>query len=829
MSYTELTVWTRGIIMDKEGRDIVNSISASARQEGKYAQAMENYVDNPDRTNCPTRKYCRVSDSVLENELTYENEHPNIVVLVEGTMVKGWDYMRGMPPGGTLVINTHYTPDYMIRFVPGAERLAQLVCVDAAKLADHKWLYYRLGQLGLDRLSTEGAAERNKDIAPDIAAPLIAAVVKATGVVKRETIQPMIANKKAFEMALNELHILPLNQWPRRKDHMSTKGTRIPDWLTVPFAGITPAPTQEKGQDLFPTGNWRSIRPVYRDKLPPCNNACGTNEKIQGYLDLVKRGKYLDAYALIKEDMPFPSVTGRVCYHPCEQACNRGQYDEAISIRAVERFLGDLGQALPRDVVKPGKPNGKTVAVVGSGPAGHSAAYQLARLGYKVTILEKSPKAGGLNRGGIPDWVLPQHVLDREIERLVELGVTIKTNVEAGKDITWDDLKKNYDACVLAVGLTEPNSVRAEGENKDGVIYGLPFLRDIGMGTSKVKLGSRVAVIGGGNTAIDCAREALRQGAVEVTMITVESNPQEMPCVPEDLHDMVEEGVELLHGRAMTAAIGNGKVEALHLYPARFSGAINASPITVNKEAPVVRFAVDNVIIAIGQRAALGWLPPEFKNERGTIKIDRFGRLGDTNFFAAGDVVQLGSGQPLMVVNAVGDGKRVAFNLDKALRGEPLQPRKIPVDVIMDLNRMNMTYFPHFPRVKQSMLNPTSRRKTQEEVIQSFTEEQAIEEASRCFSCGTCNACDNCYLVCPEPCIVRSARSNGLYKILVDYCKGCRVCIEECPTGCLEGVPELDFDTGVVRMDTAFAISPGLHGRQAQELVNLASRPAKEI
>lgn len=610
---------------------------------------------------------------------------------------------------------------------------------------------------------------------------------------------------------------------------MSTKGTHIPDWLTVPFAGITPAPSQDKGQNLFPTGNWRAIRPVYRDKLPPCNNACGTNEKIQGYLDLVKRGKYLDAYALIKEDMPFPSVTGRVCYHPCEQACNRGKYDEAISIRAVERFLGDLGQSLKHDVVKPGKPNGKKIAVVGSGPAGHSAAYQLARLGYKVTILEKSAKAGGLNRGGIPDWVLPQHVLDREIERLVELGITIKTNTEVGKDVSWDDLKKNYDACVLAVGLTEPNSVRAEGENKEGVLYGLPFLRDIGMGTSKVRLGARVAVIGGGNTAIDCAREALRQGAVEVTMITVEANKQEMPASPEDLHDMLEEGVDLWHGRAMTAVLGNGKVESLQLHPARFAGAINASPININRDATPEKFAVDNVIIAIGQHASLGWLPPEFKNERGTIKIDRFGRLGDTNFFAAGDIAQVGSGQPLMVVNAVGDGKRVAFNLDKALRGEELQPRTIGIDVIMDLNRMNMTYFPHFPRVQQGMLNPFTRKKTQEEVIQAFSEEQAVEEAGRCFSCGTCNACDNCYLVCPEPCITRPERSNGLYKIIVDYCKGCRVCIEECPTGCLEGVPELDFDTGVVRMDTAFAISPGLHGRQAKELVELSSRPAKSI
>src|SRR6201981_3478308 len=515
---------------------------------------------------------------------------------------------------------------------------------------------------------------------------------------------------------------------------MSTKGTRIPDWLNVPFAGITPAPSQEKGQDLFPTGNWGAIRPVYRDKVPPCNNACGTNEKIRGYLELVKRGKYLEAYALIKEDMPFPSVTGRVCYHPCEQACNRGKYDEAISIRAVERFLGDLGQSLKHDVVEAGPPNGKKIAVVGSGPAGHSAAYQLARLGYKVTILEKSPKAGGLNRGGIPDWVLPQHILDREIERLAEIGVTIKTNVEVGKDVTWDDLRNNYDACVLAVGLTEPNSVRAEGENKPGVIYGLPFLRDIGMGTSKVKLGARVAVIGGGNTAIDCAREALRQGAVEVTMITVEANPQEMPAVPEDMHDMTEEGVELMHGRAMTAVLGNGRIEALQLHPARFSGAINASPINIDRQAAAERFAVDNVIIAVGQHASLGLLPDEFKNERGTIKMDRFGRLGNTNFFAAGDIAQVGSGQPPMGVNAVGDGKPRSFNLEKVWRGGALEPRTIPVDVIFDLNRMNMTYFPHFPRVQQSLLPPSTRKKTQNEVIQAVTEEQAGEERSRCFS-----------------------------------------------------------------------------------------------
>jgi Pyruvate/2-oxoacid:ferredoxin oxidoreductase delta subunit len=270
-------------------------------------------------------------------------------------------------------------------------------------------------------------------------------------------------------------------------------------------------------------------------------------------------------------------------------------------------------------------------------------------------------------------------------------------------------------------------------------------------------------------------------------------------------------------------------VVAVLLHRAGFTGAVNMSPSASDRDAASARFAVDNVIIAVGQHASLAWLPAEFKNERGTIAVDASGRLGSTNFFAAGDIVQAGGSQPLMVVNAVGDGKRVAFNVDKVLRGETLQPRAMFIDVITDLKRMNMTYFPHFPRVPQALLQPESRKKTQDEVIQAYSEEQAVEEANRCFSCGTCNACDNCYLVCPEPCIIRTDRSNGLYKIMVDYCKGCRVCIEECPTGCLEGVPELDFDTGVVRMDTAFAISPGLHGRQAEQLRQVPNLPPKDI
>ena len=361
------------------------------------------------------------------------------------------------------------------------------------------------------------------------------------------------------------------------------------------------------------------------------------------------------------------------------------------------------------------------------------------------------------------------------------------------------------------------------------MLFGLPFLRDIGMGTSKVKVGDRVAVIGGGNTAIDCAREALRQGAVEVTMITVEANPQEMPASPEDLHDMLEEGVELMHGLAMTSVLGDGKVEALQLHPARFTGKINASPIAIDQEAPPRNFLSTTSSSPWARRAKLDWMPAEYKTERGTIKIDAVRPHRQHELLRRGRRGAAGAGQPLMVVNAVGDGKRVAFNLDKVLRNDSARAANGSHRRDRRSGPHEHDVFPAFPARPAGHALAGARKSTQQEVILAYSEEQASMEASRCFSCGTCNACDNCYLVCPEPCIVRSVRSNGLYKILVDYCKGCRVCIEECPTGCLEGVPELDFDTGVVRMDTAFAISPGLHGRQAKELSNLADRPAKSI
>ena len=246
---------------------------------------------------------------------------------------------------------------------------------------------------------------------------------------------------------------------------MSVRGTQFPQHLRLPIAGVTPPPTEKEGQRLFPTGNFRFFRPVYKDKMPPCNNACPTGEQIQKYLDFVKHERYLDGYLTILEDNPMPSVTGRVCYHPCETACNRAAHDEPIGIRSVERFLGDFGLDLPENPIKETLPelNGKTVAIVGSGPAGLACAYHLRRRGYGSVIFEALDKPGGMLRAGIPHWHLPEEILDAEIAKLLDLGgIEIRSGTRAGPDISWDELS-NYAAAFLALGQDVGRRLRSRG------------------------------------------------------------------------------------------------------------------------------------------------------------------------------------------------------------------------------------------------------------------------------------------------------------------------------------------------------------------------------
>ena len=593
---------------------------------------------------------------------------------------------------------------------------------------------------------------------------------------------------------------------------MSVRGTRIPPHLQLPIAGVTPPPTEKEGQRLFPTGNFRFFRPVYKDKTPPCNNACPTGEQIQKYLDYVKHERYLDGYLTIMEDNPMPSVTGRVCYHPCETACNRAEHDEPIGIRSVERFLGDYGLNLPENPILATLPplNGTTIAIVGSGPAGLAAAYHLRRMGYSSVIFEALEKPGGMLRAGIPHWHLPEDILDAEIAKLLSLGgIEIRTGVRAGQDISWDELR-NYPAAFLALGQDVGRRLPVEGSQARGVTGGLEFLREAGLGRP-VQAGREVLVIGGGNTASDTARSAIRLGGGAATIVSLEAE-EELLIVPEDLEQARDEGVLFAPNTALVRVLAdNGYVTGAILSDARLASDDNGGvrpELIPGTEREVI---CDAIFIAIGQVQQLDWLPAHLADPGGVITADEHGRVEGT-IFVGGDVLR----GPSMVVDALGDGKRAARDIDRLLTNQALADD--PEPTIMPYEGLNAAYFRPAPRIPIPLSPAAERRHSQTvEVTLAYSREQAVAEADRCMSCGVCNGCDNCYIVCPDVSVLRDARENGHYSIRTTYCKGCLVCVQECPTGCLEKVPEMDFDdpADVTRMETAFAPYDGAHAEQS--------------
>ena len=605
---------------------------------------------------------------------------------------------------------------------------------------------------------------------------------------------------------------------------MSVRGTHVPEHLRLPIAGVTPPPTEKEGQRLFPTGNFRFYRPVYRDKTPPCNHACPTGEQIQKYLDHVKHDRYLDGYLTILEDNPMPAVTGRVCYHPCETACNRAVHDEPIGIRGVERFLGDFGLKLADNPVKPALPplNGQTVAIVGSGPGGLGCAYHLRRKGYASVIFEALDQPGGMLRAGIPAWHLPGEILDAEIAKLLDLGgIEIRCGVRVGDDpdgVTLGYLRTTYDAVFLALGQDVGRRLDAEGAQARGVIGALEFLRETGLGRP-VTVGASVLVIGGGNTASDAARSAIRLGSAggnqaSATIVSLEAE-DELLIQPEDLAQARDEGVLFRPRTALVSVLTgeDGNVRGAVLAAARLArdenGAVRAQ-IAAGTEYEV---PCDTILVAIGQVQVLGWLPAHYTGH-GLVMADESGRVPDEGaaVFAGGDVMR----GPSMVVDALGDGKRAARDIDRVLSAEPLRPED-PVEV-MPYEKLNPAYFRHAPRTEAPLAPAAERRASQvTEVTLAYSREQAVAESDRCMSCGVCNGCDNCYIVCPDVSVMRDTRENGAYSIRTHYCKGCLVCVQECPTGALERVPELDFDEpgDVVRMETAFAPYEGAHAEQA--------------
>ncbi|MGA9350341.1 MAG: NAD(P)-binding protein [Anaerolineae bacterium] len=580
------------------------------------------------------------------------------------------------------------------------------------------------------------------------------------------------------------------------------------------------------------TGNWRYIRPLYVDKTPPCNHNCPAGEDIVGYLALIKEGKYKEGWELIKQENPFPGVCGRVCPHPCESECNRGELGGAIAIHTLERFLADYAmsnevtsQRVNESLVTR-SPSLGTAAVIGSGPAGLSCAYHLARRGYPVTVFEALPVAGGMMRVGIPEYRLPREVLDREIADIEALGVEIKTGMRLGDNLRMSDLD-DYDAIFIAVGLQKSDKLNIPGEDAKGVIPGLELLKRMNLGeevrvgpSTMLRTGPRVAVIGGGNTAMDAARSALRLGS-EVTILYRRSRA-EMPAVTEEIEEALAEGVEI---RYLTAPVEvlteNGQVTGLKCVKMELgepdeSGRRRPVPIAGSE----YTIEVDTVISALGQEADLSFLEAggwRLEVEWGRIVIDEAGLTTGEGVFAGGDIATpFGT-----VAHAVGSGKRAALAIDKYFRGEELwgfppmaeAVHAVPKDIdpaIVRFEDLNLAYFEEMERTEQLQKPVEERVSGFEEVNLGFSEEEAQAEAERCFSCGTCNLCDTCFIFCPDVAIARLvapppsfppklalskveglggmkggwplARLNGAgYEVNYDYCKGCGVCAEECP------------------------------------------------
>lgn len=526
--------------------------------------------------------------------------------------------------------------------------------------------------------------------------------------------------------------------------------------------------TREKG-----TGPVRARRPVYVDLMPPCNHACPAGENIQAWLDLAQAGKYRAAWDVLMRDNPLPSVHGRVCYHPCETGCNRGQLDASVSIHAVERFLGDLAARegwLPKIEAAP---SGKRVLVVGAGPSGLSAAYHLTRLGHVVEIHEAGPVPGGMLQFGIPTYRLPREDLLKEVARIEAMGVRIVLNHKV-TDLQAEMTAGGFDAAFVAVGAHVSKHVDIPARDAARVLDAVSYLRDVGSG-EKPLLGRRVVVYGGGNTAMDAARTARRLGADEA-LIVYRRDRAHMPAHEFEADEALSEGVRI---KWLTTIKDISEttltVEQMELGPDGFPR-------------PTGQFETlqaDAVVLALGQDTDSGFLhtvPGVVFKRDGTVVVGPDMMTGAAGVFAGGDMVP----SERTVTVAVGHGKLAARNIDAWLRGGVYRHAAVPP--IVDYGMLNLPVFSDADPTPQRALSLAARDDFAE-VLSGLTEAEARREAQRCLSCGNCFECDNCYAACPETAIIKLGPGKR-YRYDYAKCTGCAVCFEQCPCHAIEMVAE---------------------------------------
>jgi len=521
------------------------------------------------------------------------------------------------------------------------------------------------------------------------------------------------------------------------------------------------------------TGSWRTVRPVYVDRLPPCNDACPSGENIQGWLFHAESGNYEQAWRLLTEANPLPACMGRVCYHPCEGACNRGQLDQSVGINAIERFIGDEALRHGWKFSPPAKSTGMRVLVVGAGPSGLSAAYQLARAGHTVTIREAGPLAGGMMRFGIPKYRLPREVLDAEIARIVALGVTIELNSKV-EQVLAAKREGHFDAVFLAVGAHLAKRAYLPAGSAGKMLDAVAVLRSM-EGEDRPLLGRRVVVYGGGNTALDVARTAKRLGAEE-SVIVYRRTREKMPAHEAELEEALQEGV---------------LVKWLSTIREAGESSITVEKMTLDEKGmaqPTGEFETleaDSVVLALGQDVDLALLDgvPGLEIDGGVVKVDANMMTGHAGIFAGGDMVP---GERTVTVG-IGHGKLAARNIDAWLRGEAWTHPPRPE--IATYDKLNTWYYSDAPKAQRPLLDMVRRQSTFEEVVGGFDPATAQFEARRCLSCGNCFECDNCYGVCPDNAVIKLGAGNR-YAFNYDYCKGCGLCVTECPCGAIRTQPE---------------------------------------
>jgi NADPH-dependent glutamate synthase beta subunit-like oxidoreductase/Pyruvate/2-oxoacid:ferredoxin oxidoreductase delta subunit len=527
------------------------------------------------------------------------------------------------------------------------------------------------------------------------------------------------------------------------------------------------------------------LRPQYIAKTPPCMGGCPSGTDIRGVLTTIAQAEaygrtqeqaFEIAWGMITERNPFPAVCGRVCPHPCEDACNRNSKDGAVAVNAVERAVGDFALSKGLQLRKLAPPSyAEKIAVVGAGPAGLSCAYQLARRGYSVTVFEGFAQPGGMLRYGIPGYRLSREVLDAEIQRILALGIELKCNCVVGKDVSLEELRSKYQAVFVGIGAHKGLKLRIPGEDAANVFTGTEFLNKANCG-EPVEVGNKVLVVGGGDTAIDAARVSRRLGA-EVTILYRRTR-SEMPAIKPEIEGALEEGVKIEFLAAPVEILRNNGL-AIGARCIRMElGEPDSSgrPRPVPKPGSEFEMPATAIIAAISQEPGFDGFG-DLREGKSWIETNDWGNTKAEGVYAGGDDVVLG-----LVTIAISQGRFAAEAIDARLRGKTLE--KIPAAPCLPADKVKLDWYKASPRHERRHL-AVEQRDLESEIETGLTEAEAVEEAKRCMSCGLCMDCETCWMYCTNNCFVKLPKGEH-YRVKLELCNGCKKCADACPCGYIE-------------------------------------------